>query len=778
MSIKATTIFFILLTMAACDHDESLKKLKGFVKPIIEDLTNLNLSNEEAVRSIVKNFNNVLGVEMVFSGQSLPEQLASLLSVESYIGTPAYTPAKFDNAEVALNAQKIVDAIPAYSQLSAANQDPNQVKTEILAIIRKAGLDYIGVLHKAIVYELHDQLTRKASKFEFIKYESQTKEFSSKVTDRMREYNTELNKKGMPLSEDTKAVLKEYSENYRKFYQQYYFSAKYLATFYVEPTATLRRFIQYLAYEQAVNAQTDQPINLAAAERIGLMAQALSRLTGQSSDNNIIVAYEAILGFLSNNDENAAIFGHKDFQKFIYQSARNMLLAMLPIFPVSEVKQRATDLLVMNTELIETTPDTLSILESSYQTNDFQSASAGDSLSATEQQLRNFDIIVNMPEDVISEERFHTLIGNVDAIASSDPRRRILLTRLKTLIGTPLINFQLNLQLFAKIYDTSVHCVAWVPEDKLGNDPHELLDECIEHLAANGDNEFIKKNYVTVKFLNLFFMSDATDYQTSFRQIQVGDMSLVLFLDLIKKNTWLYNVMEHHFRLFMGDDYPATHVSSDVVTYYSGKTMQAKLFAAVNKSTSYEEIVHQSAQANNNKIEIALVKDKKQPGQSGPQSDPQNDEQRNKAEAETNPALIGQSPKVIIDSHPAGSSPKKENQLPQGAENNDLPLLPGGNKKENQLPQVLDNNDLPLIIPSDNSEPKTRIQIGERQNLVNEIIGRIPKEDLEALKNGSVDDFIKKHDLVVTKDGVETTFVFVKVTRRQSPCHPGNGKRC
>jgi len=65
-----------------------------------------------------------------------------------------------------------------------------------------------------------------------------------------------------------------------------------------------------------------------------------------------------------------------------------------------------------------------------------------------------------------------------------------------------------------------------------------------------------------------------------------------------------------------------------------------------------------------------------------------------------------------------------------------------------------------------------RIEKVEKQNLVNEIIGRLPIEDILALKNGSVDDYINSHDIVVTKDNVETTYTFIKVTRKQSPCHP------
>lgn len=765
MSTKATTIFFILIALAATrDLKEDYENVKGFIKPIIADLVDLSISNEEAVTKTIKNFNNVLGTQMVYEDMVSADKLAALFVVQNFLKTQNYKDGKFESADVDRESKKILEAFPTLDQAKLNGADNQKIKDTGLNAMRDAGLQYIALLHKAIVYELHLQLSNpKNKKFEFTKYEALTREFSKGATEKIKPYQVELNKAQVAMGSDITAVLKEYSENYKKFYNQYFFSSKHLASIYVEPTKTLRHILQTLAYEQAINAAQGAEINAAAAGRVQMVAEALATLTDQAEDTNLIVAFESLMGFASPTEDYGDLTANKNFKKLIDGASSKLLVGMLNILPADEVKLKAADYLSIGIETMSETEDMINIIYSSYQKELFAAASGENNEVSNAMKLRNFDYIVYLPAENLSDERLSSLMGNVANINSMDKRRVKLLNNLKSIIGTPLIDFNSHLELFASVYDLSVTCAAWTPEDKLENDANELFDECIEALASEKKSKFLTSNYAFVKFLNLFFMSEVTDYQTHFQQIDEADLSVIHFVTLMEHSSWLKNRMEYLYRDLNNGEASKKLVQTAI--HYSGLTVPAKKFAAVNRSTSVTEEVREATQVNSNKIEVVLVKDKRNPLQPG-----STDPLANKGESNSLPNLnIPSGAKVQIDGEPAKvhESPKKE-------EKNDLPHN-GGN---DVLPQIGGSNGSPLIIPSQVDEPKPRIQIGERKNLVNEIIGHLPKEHLEALKNGSVDDFINRSDLVVTKDGVETTFVFVKVTRKQSPCHPGNGKKC
>lgn len=804
MSTKASTIFFILFALAAAKSlKEDYENMKGFIKPIIADLTDLSISSDEAAKKTVDNFNNVLGTKMVFTDMEHFDKLASLFTVQNFLRTQDYKKIKYDSATVDKESKAILNAMPSLEQLKADHADNEGLKEAALKAMRQAGLDYIGLLHRAIVYELHEQLSNpKNTKFEFTKYQTLTQEFSKGAAEKIKPVQAELNAKKVAMGNDITAILKEYAENYKKFYNQYFFSAKHLANIYIEPTATVRRAIQVLVFEQAINAVEGKEVSQAAISRVEMLSKALSTLTQKEDDNNLVVAFESVMGFASPSEENGDLTANADFKKLIDTSSSSLLLGMLNILPADEVKLKAGDLLSIGIETMTETDDMLTIIDASYQNQAFGPATFDNTQVSNERKLRNFDLIVYLPSESLSDERLAALMSNVGAINSIDKRRVRLLNSLKALIGTPMIDFQSNLELFTSVYDLSVSCAAWAPEDKLGNDAHEVFDECIEALANDKTNKFLAHHYAFVKFLNLFFMSESTEYQTSFRNIEVSDQSTLYFTDLMKHSAWLANRMEYNFREL--NEKQASRNPAETLTFYSGKTMMARFFAAVNKSTSVTEEVREATQVNTNKIQVVLVKDKRNPTQNGPESDPL----ANKGEKGGLPSLNNPSGKIEIDGEPAkvSQSPKKEDlsQLPQTGGNNDLPLITpnGGKKPEEELPRTGGNDELPTILPIGGNKPedqtpktfgndelggvspahhedvKPRIQIGERKNLVNEIIGHLPKDHLEALKTGSVDDFINNHDVVVTKDGVETTYVFVKVTRRQSPCHPGNGKKC
>lgn len=751
MNSKSTTLFFILFALTLSGPQESVNLLKGHIKPLVQDLVDLSLPDAEAVKRVTENINDVLSVELVLEGRDLEDQLAGLFSLDNYIGNKDLAPEQVDSEKIRTAAADILAKMPTFEELEQKDANGEAIKAAALEALSAAGQAWIDVLHNALVFELHSQLKAKSTKYDFVQYEAQTKEFITKSGEKLKAIQQALNQKHkIKMGDEIKNAMVALRTDYVNFYKKYYLAAKNLATYYSDPQGFFRRAILLLVNQAAVDflegkfpnaGETPEALRVY-TKRITLLVNALAKISLQDENGNLAVVFENIQAFIASPNLSKELQENKGFNDFIDYVAQVVLVGMLPVLPPADVAKYAEETLMMRTDSISGSEGLTQVVEYSFDKNPFRRASKSNADNYRIPKLQNFDALVYLPNKALSDERFRSLIEDFAAISSFDRRRLNLNNKLKGIFATPLVEVKdSNMEFYRFFYNFATECAATVGEEFLDRSAHEIFDHCLD--KAPEDEELardFKRFFLLMKFVNLFFTNPAASYQTAFPKLQQHDVAVQFVLNTMKGDHWLGNRLNFFYQKFSGDQYADSLNSAKVLTLYSEGTYDAKEFASVDVNEEVESRVRDVKGVKGNKIEVNLVKDKTNPAGGSPNKGPE----QNQA-------------KVVID------------ELPKGLITEVVTRPQGGDS----IPDP-DN----LNIGGHSPKPNPRIQIGERQNLVNEVIGRLPKEHLEALKNGSVDDFISNHDVVVTKDGVQTTYVFVKVTRRQSPCHPEKGKKC
>lgn len=742
MSIKSTALFFILFTMALCTPKETADILKTHIKPFVADLIDLTLSDAQAVKQATANINDILDVELVFDESSPAKQLAGIFNTKNYLANKDLAPAKMDAEAIRSKAAELVDNFPTFEALKSKDANGEAIKAEALKALAQVSETWTETLHNALVYELHTQLEKGAKQFDFVQYEAQTKDLIVKSGEKLKAIQGALNKEyKIKMGDDLMKGLNSFKQEYSRFYNKYLNSIKGLAVYYSSPQALFRKAALYLvnrAAEQALNghdflAADNSAATNALVGRVNTLIEALSDLSQNDPEENISILLQNFQVFISNPSD-PQLKDKKSFYDILDFFVQNTFLGMLPVTPQEEIKKQLEETLMFKTGAVFKNQNVVDVIEGSYGVAPFRSASKSNADNYREPKLRNFDYLLYLPSSAISEERFRSLIHDYAAICTSDARRIRLSTDLKSLFSTAVIDIADNKAFYIKLYDAVIECAATVDESFLDKSAHEVFDHCIGTAPLEDSGNWYRTYNLLMKFVNLMFTSQDQSFQTTFNQISQTDLAVHEVLNVMKHQVWFRNRMNYLYQKISGDESGAAFGGSDMLTFYSGKSFDAALFYSIELGIVTESKT-ETKEIKTNKIEINVVKDRLVERAGSPKNGPE--EQR---------------AKIVADDIPKGLI-------------NEVVTIPNRPEDINhQTPRESIGN--------------TRIQIGERHNLVNEIIGRLPKEHLEALKNGSVDDFINNQDIVVTKDGVETTYVFVKVTRKQSPCHPGKGRKC
>ncbi len=739
MVTKATALFFILFGIAHLESVKIIAEKQKHVSQIFDSITDISLSNKEAFEQTIDKVNDLLGVDLTFdSKNSMSQNLADAFSLQGYINNEGYKPAKMDAEEIEKRSNEILANFPTFEKLFAEDSDLEHVAAAAIEKFNDAGNEFIKVLHQGVIYELHDQLSNGKDKFVFTRHE-QTKVLLNGLIAKTREIGVKiLEKGGKSIAENIKSAGVEINSKYKAFYGQIHQSVKALAAIFLVPEQTFSHVFMSIFYQTAAKALPNE--NGASSlpetaelkkiiDRLGFLSQVLGHYIVNLKDSLIHRNYNQLVNLqFTENPENKQLMANSQFSEFLNAVLQDMLDAMIPFAPAEEIRQLASYGLTMPTDPIYESAEFSKIVTTSYESNPFQNANKATSDNYRASKLRNFYYLVYIPADVLGEERFKSLINDFGAVNTFDLRRRNLLIHLSGAFASPSVSPSTYSAFLGRFFDITVECAAFAPEEMLNNNPFEILDYCIDkHVGDSSFKNWFENNWLSAKLLNLFFFPQTSEYQTTFATYDVNDNCGQVVFNFFKTENFIKENIQHLYQQISGD-FTSTYLNTNkVVGVFSGKTLPANMFSRIQSTDSTEVVTKSLDPLKQHKIDITFVKNQLPAGKSPSQN-------KNRGEEKVNPLGLS----IPVDD---GINP-------------DLKITPIENV------------------------PLGRIQVGLRENLVNEIIGRLPEEQINSLKTNSVDEFIKNHDLVVTQGGTETTYVFVKVTRRQSPCHPQAGNRC
>lgn len=739
MVTKAAALFFILFGVA---HLESVKTIaenkQKRVSHIFDSIVDLSLANKEAFDQTIDKVKDLLGVDLTFDAKnSMSQNLADAFSLEGYIHNDEYKPAKMDASEVQKRSEEILANFPTFEKLFAENSDLEHVATAAIENINEASNEFIKVLHQGVIYELHQQLSAGSQKFVFTKHE-QTKVFLNGLIEKTRAIGVKIIEKGgKSIAEGIRSAGAEINNKYKAFYGQIHQSVKALAAIFLVPEQTFSDVFLSIFYQIAAKAlpnesgvsslPTTEELRRA-VDRLKLLSQVLGHYIGNLKDSLIHRIYNQLTNLqFTENAENKQLMANNQFNEFLNVVLQNMLDSMISFAPAEEIRQLAAYGLTMPTDPIYESGEINKIVATSYESNPFQTAGKSTSDDLRAAKLRNFYYLVYLSGEQIDEARFKSLINDFAAVNTFDIRRRNLLIHLSGAFASPVLSSSTYSVFLGRLFDITVECAALAPEEVLSRSPFEILDYCINNRV--GDNSFknwFDNNWLSAKLINLLFFPQDSEYQTTFETYDVNDNCGQVLFNFFKTESFIKENIQHLYQQ-ISEDFTSTYLNTNkVIGVFSGMTLPANIFSRIKTTDSTEVVTKNLDAIKQHKIDITFVKNQLPSGKSS-------ETEKNRNGEKGSPLRL----------------PRLEDQLSDDEERPETENLPPG-----------------------------RIQVGLRENLVNEIIGRLPEEKINSLKTNTVDEFIKNHDLVVTQGDTETTYVFVKVTRRQSPCHPQAGRRC
>lgn len=732
MNAKSISLFSILFVLAAATRSpvkDAPKKDFSSSPDLHLILTDLSLSDREAVNELVQLVANYLGADLEIDATDPSARLAFLLSYNDYL----FNVIKTEKVEVQKEAEAILAKLPTAEQLEKAHSgNAKEMTVAMLDALRAASARYLEVLRLANLNEWVDQLPLETTDFEMTRYAANTKEFLRKVKEALKPVVKALSKGDEGAKDAITAAYLALENSCKVFYKNIGSWAKQIILAYKQPTVFLEEGIQEL-FQKVIDAYSDKKSDSeelfkmagSAHARIEALAKTLTELTlARKDDQTLLALFDQVSYYAGPLPEDNPLHGNQAFQFFVLQVSQSLLNAMLPAVRPDVLRTAVVNFLTPEIEIYQGDQDILAALKANYELTPFREAEDKDSGAETIQKLRLIDLIVYNPVE-LPEERFQTIVGNTATMATVDHARLQLAQRLKYLFAV-----QGSDKFMSKLYDATLFCAAFTPVDRLNDDLVEIFDACLE--KAHYLEPWFETHYLAFKLVNLLFAEPTSEFQATFTSLN----NLQAQGDALLGETTLFPKILPHLKNV------AKRLGSKLgpdafYEFFNGKTFPAKSFHLFERSADVVDERRDAIQTNANKINVKFVDDRLNSVSQFRRSD-----SRSGSILERKPSSIVRKPslKVFYDDQFTG----------------------------NQLEDV-------VPVP----EVTNRLIKGQAENYVNMIVPEsLPADILSKLKKMKLTEFVDSMDAIETVDGVEYTNLVVKVTRRDNPCYPGNSGRC
>ena len=804
--IKASTaILFILMTFVHTVPESEKENYRKAVHNNFKELTDVKISNNEAVNIIIKKIEDVLLLDVEGGQLSPADKLSFFLSSSGYLKNEKNKPREMSHNELEEQSKELSKMISTFEDFKIkydlkleGEALKVQIKKDLITEAKTAIDIFLGKLHLRLINEIYSQFSesKETSKVSEIYFKYTTyKELANHV---LKEIKNKVEKTMIDMNRDkqeTKDMIEKLTQDFREVFESHnskiLYLAKQLTVLFIKPEENLKYMTMYLVKRCAFEIRKTESIEdqqLIANEhhdRIQLLIEVLRNLSTRSTEefleNNEFASEEKeeeidwlfnyIISLKSHYLESEVMQSNSVFLDFIKKIEGDLLEAMLPIRSQGKVQKNAAYILTEDHQVYMQNDILESAISSSFEDSAFNPVVDTEINKDVAQKLRNIDYLLNMKD--LSEENFAGLVHNFYWLTRIDVKRRNLLFNIKALLlakENVLKNeelFNIKAKLFnIKLYDNLLEFVASVNEEEMNNNVFELFDKYVDRMFLTSENQWFQVNYLVVKLLNLAHITKESSYETTFAKYTQESRCSLRLIEVIKKDTGFAELAQKSYQAITKDSQKSPQTVNLMAGLYSGSTYAAKLFSMIELEYASEKTLTELKCPRAYKINVHFIEGGKKGSAKGPS---------------------GETSYSSEDSHRQGKDSLNKQKLDNGVqshqEHNDSPI-----KKEDLIavdnlhksPKSNKNNLIPRQFEVENLEMEIpRIKSGERDNLVYEVVGKLPSEHLQALKHAEkVEDFVNNHSVVVTKNGVETTYVFVRVVRKGSPCHPGKMGGC
>lgn len=805
MNKSSCFLLFILISTATSTPESEIETTIQKINSIIIELADPSISMKEAVGMCSEKINTLLSINFLYKNPSPSDLLYEYLSLSTFLKQSEIRPTKMTTEILEEETNTILDNMfPSLETIEELFKDgvekiksrhnPETEMKEIQQLRKQLEKKFVENLPSSIdkffegiqltlSNELFDQIVNKAPKFVFTSRNNLILSFNTRMLKEMKGFYRKLKWIDQDIDKNVANQFVNYiSQKNSEFVTQFRINTQKLAVLSNSPISALRYVVVVLLNQAVVqNTITDKSTTEKMLRIIEVMGQ-LSLMNfveeNPTPELDLKVLFDYLTYYISNHSTDIRINNNADLAHLINKLTSEILIAMNKYTSKSDLLELLS-IAFANEESLQFDSDRVSfVISLAYQSLPFSVNIDEDESKDIAQKLRLIDYILHLKPDDFSDERFNLVVSKIELLLNVSNVYRKFSFQLKSLVNLKIMEIAPNQQFYLKLYLTANDFISTSSKTDSFDEIHERFDQYIDTIFSQNSNEFVTSNYLIIKMVNLVFVNPSSSYETSFQTFEENSDTVNHAQEILNANSVLKSKFDYCFSMIKDRNLiEKKDVKSKVkLMLFSDLKINASLFASVNKKITKDEKQIENQISKRNKIQIEFVKDS---GLSQKKS--------------------SRSSKINSDSHRTSSNLQEKRQIPSeeliDPIVDDEEIISTSNLHDEERNSRRSDEKMihtSVIEEAEDEDEQFEIEeedllrnkndegvIGidsakqvEKKNIVNEIIGRLPKEDIIVLQNVSVDEYINNHDIVITKDNVETTYTFIKVTRKDSPCHP------
>lgn len=606
---KSFAILFLILLQHSTHSDTIADQIKSSLSQIKEpysDLSDLTLSNEEALNRVAQKLNTLLHSEITF-GANTPqhEKLNQMLDIKYILKNLSGDVRNFDQAKLAtaLNDLRVLPDND-FANFRTKYSDVESAKSPYINHLIGNFLQVINLKLKNMVCQLLDWFERDQQaiesgsaglkEFKIIENKEEINEFFQMFSKKPRQ-NNELQKQlsSNELSEFV-AILKEKHQsvygvgknNIERFSGRIKNLESLLMALVKLPIAKASEAIR-----DSENSDMLNGLISTAVDRVG-MASLVIRNYDQLEmeagllENAMTFCFVNTLNYKSTNPVLATGTLYRNFllnvQQKVFSAAFQVVKNKTLMNYIRDVFESDSVADIENGSF----QDLVTVI---FKKEGFHPVVSVNPEEDINKKLKAIDIILFVSGSKFDDKMIEGLLHNFVALKSVSSERVKLLSQSKILFfnyndpkcsdPNPVISRK-NSEFYFNFYNILVSlCTDVNNEDAANVYVHELLDKYIDSVYQNADeNDWIKSHYLLVKLYNLFFVSKDAEFHTSFPEFEfTSKIGSTLFLEISKKQTF-GETCNNSYKTVTGDTLVSSSYTDKVVMYLSGLTEEARKF--------------------------------------------------------------------------------------------------------------------------------------------------------------------------------------------------------
>ena len=754
---------------------EQLEQSGSWIKKIFEEVSDLTISNDDLTDILTERFSKIFMVDFRFTKDvSNHERLFSLFNQDFYIDQFSNEIKEFDQSKLTTILQNLQkpDSLNFDEVYQKSNGRIEIAKLRFLDQLREnfqLGIDAFikNMIHQFyVIMETERNQNSKTISKEFVitEYKNEIKTFFQNYAKTKVEvkFNNQFVFDKEELNSNAKLLKKVFDDNYDTFKKAISALGRALKgnsnIFYEIIKYSIAKISDYVRNEE-------KPENLVylistAQERISDSAKVLNILA--KSNNNDKFYFEKLFAFMKDNTDRyrqtfEVIFKSDSFKSFLGQTQKDIFLASLGVVSNEEIVQTMKDIFQTNNKADINNEDIIELVNFVYTHTKFDVSVGDEKNTDLAKKLKVIDFILYLPNSEFSLEMIRGISEHFVGLRRISKIRRETFSKTKLFFhdfkSKPIFSKD-NVNFYLKFYYLTLDFAGFIDEqDSIDYNLNELFDQFLDAIFRQSNDIWVQQNYLLLKIYNLFFIKAQSTYVTTFPKFESDNIIAFNLVQEINKEEQFGKYLTEIYKHATGNDDKKTVSTQEIIEFLSDLHTQGEKFRKLSitfQAAQEEKKLELKKKDFNFKVRFVT--------------------------SDLNPNAYMRKSSFNINSDDGQSSFDPNESFNDERSEFD---------QEENFKSLLFQKDLSNEI--ENTGPRTpRLRLNQKQNeslqieakkevrenLVNEVVGKLTENQTEALKHLNVRDFVDQQQLVVTKDNVETTYVFVLVTRNKSPCYP------